>query len=382
MLLGDADVEGAGREALGELVEAGAGGHGGVDGDDLLVVGSFGDEAVGEDTRVARSVALGFGLGSGDDVELGDAVVFVGRAFSGGVAFPLFRDDMHQDRPGLGVAHVLQDGEQMVEVVAVDRADIVEAELLEHGAAGEEGSRIFLGLAGALPEEFRQFLADRFGAVAQGAVGLAGNEAGEIGAHGAGRRGDRHVVVVEDDDEAGVERAGVVHRLVGHAGAHGAVADDRDDVVGGARQIAGHGHAEAGRDRGRGVAGAERVVFALGALGKARQAAFLPDGAHRLAAAGEELVRIGLMADVPDQPVVRGVEDVVQGDGELDDAEAGAQMPAGLGDGVDEVGAQFVGDLSQLAFLEFSQVGRRLDAIEQRGRRLVGHEDHLFSAGQ
>jgi hypothetical protein len=40
-------------------------------------------------------------------------------------------------------------------------------------------------------------------------------------------------------------------------------------------------------------------------------------------------VRIGLVADVPDEPVVRRVEDVVQRDGQFDDAEAGAEMAAG-----------------------------------------------------
>ena len=35
------------------------------------------------------------------------------------------------------------------------------------------------------------------GDVADRAVGMAGDEAGEISRHRAGRRGDRHVVVVE-----------------------------------------------------------------------------------------------------------------------------------------------------------------------------------------
>ncbi len=94
--------------------------------------------------------------------------------------------------------------------------------------------------------------------------------------------------------------------------------------------------------------GAERVVFALGALGEAGQAAALAQRADAVAPAGEDLVRIGLVADVPDQLVVGRVEDVVQRDREFDDAEAGAEMAAGLGDGVDRLGAQFVGQLPQL----------------------------------
>ena len=53
--------------------------------------------------------------------------------------------------------------------------------------------------------------------------------------------------------------------------------------------------------------GAERVVFALRALGEAGQAAALAQRADAVAAAGEDLVRIGLVADVPDRCGRRGV---------------------------------------------------------------------------
>ena len=141
--------------------------------------------------------------------------------------------------------------------------------------------------------------------VAQREIGAAGDEPRQIGRHGADRRRDRHVVVVEDDDQPLVARAGIVHRLIGHAGRHGAVADHGDDIVLLAVEVARHRHAEAGRNRGRGMRGAERVVFALGALGEAGQAAALAQRADAVAPAGEDLVRIGLMADVPDQPVGR-----------------------------------------------------------------------------
>ena len=64
----------------------------------------------------------------------------------------------------------------------------------------------------------------------------------------------------------------------------------------------------------------------------------------RVAAAGEDLVRVALVADVPDQAVHRRVVQPVQGDGEFDHAQAGAEVAADLGDLFDQVGAQFVGD--------------------------------------
>ena len=72
---------------------------------------------------------------------------------------------------------------------------------------------------------------------------------------------------------------------------------------------------------------AERVVFALGALGEARQAAALAERADAVAPPGQDLVRIGLVADVPDQAVARRVEHIVQGDRELDDAEPAPRWP-------------------------------------------------------
>src|SRR3546814_8398821 len=58
MLLGDADVEGALRKALSELVEAGAGRHRGGDRDDRFVVLGLGDEAGGEDVLDRKSKRL------------------------------------------------------------------------------------------------------------------------------------------------------------------------------------------------------------------------------------------------------------------------------------------------------------------------------------
>ena len=112
--------------------------------------------------------------------------------------------------------------------------------------------------------------------------------------------------------------------------------------------------------------GAERVVFALGALGEAGQAAALAQRADAVAPAGQDLVRIGLVADVPDQPVGRRVEHVVQRHGQLDHAEAGAEMAAGLGDRVDGLPPQLVGQLLELLGRQVLHVARKVDAVEQR----------------
>src|SRR3546814_11963690 len=65
---------------------------------------------------------------------------------------------------------------------------------------------------------------------------------------------------------------------------------------------------------------AERVIVALAALGEARKAAAGPQGPDPVAAPGDDLVRIALVADVPHDLVARRVEHIMQRGGQLDDA--------------------------------------------------------------
>src|SRR5262249_34688231 len=105
---------------------------------------------------------------------------------------------------------------------------------------------------------------------------------------------------------------------------------------------------------------------ALRALGEAGESAALPERADAVAAARQDLVRIGLMTDVPDDLVIGRVEHMVERNRELDHAESRAQMPAGLGDGVDRLGAKLVGELLQLGEAQAFQVGWRADAVKDR----------------
>ena len=120
--------------------------------------------------------------------------------------------------------------------------------------------------------------------------------------------------------------------------------------------------------------GAERVVFAFGALGETGQAAALAQRANAVAPAGENFVRIGLVADVPDQPVGRRVEHGMQRDGQFHHAEPGAEMAAGLSDRVDGLVAQLVGQLLELLRRQVLQIARYVDAIEQGGLGSLGQK--------
>jgi hypothetical protein len=101
-------------------------------------------------------------------------------------------------------------------------------------------------------------------------------------------------------------------------------------VVVAAGEIAGGGHAERGGERGAGVARAVGVVLGLGAEQEAVEALVGADGVDAVGAAGEHLVDVALVGDVEDELVVRGGEDPVQRDGQLDHAEVRAEVAAGF----------------------------------------------------
>ena len=173
VLLGNADIEAAVGKFLGEQIEPGAGRHRRGDGDDLVVLARFLDQALGEHLGVLRRAAFGFGLRAGGDVELDHAVIFVGGGFRRRIAFALLRDDVDQDRPDLGIAHVAQDRQQMIEIMAVDRPDIIEAEFLEQRAAGDIAARMFDRAGdGAIPA-LRQMLGELLADIAQLEIGAA-----------------------------------------------------------------------------------------------------------------------------------------------------------------------------------------------------------------
>jgi hypothetical protein len=141
-----------------------------------------------------------------------------------------------------------------------------------------------------------------------------------------------------------------------------------------AGQVLGLDHAQRRRDGGGGVAHAEGVVLRLVPLREAGQAALGPDGAEPVAPAGQQLVGVGLVADVPDQLVGRRGEDVVERDVQLHRPQRGPEVAAVGGAGLDDLVAQLRAELREVAHGELLQVGRRVDRVEQAAHdRLLLH---------
>ncbi len=180
VLLGYADVEGTVGKALPEDVEPGAIRHRGRDRNDALVLLRLRDEAVGKHARIGRRIGLGLHLRPGDDIELADAMVLVQGRLGGRVALALLGHHVDENRPLLGVPHVLQDRKQVIEVVAVDGTDVIETQLLEPHAPLPKVAGVLLEAGGASLPALRQALGELFGDVAPVEIGAARRDPGEV----------------------------------------------------------------------------------------------------------------------------------------------------------------------------------------------------------
>jgi hypothetical protein len=268
-----------------------------------------------------------------------------------------------------------QRGAKLADVVAIDHPHVGDPELLEEQSGSPVGldRRLDLGTEPLDPapepeRQLREPLLDVLAGVEEPRVEA---DPVEVVGERADVRRDRHPVVVEDDHDRRLEPARLVQRLVGDAAGQGAIADHRDDPAVGA-DAAPHRFLEPDRvaDRGRGVAGSHDVVLGLGDRAERREAAVLADRREPIPAAGEDLVRVRLVADVPEDLVTGRLHQAVERDRELAGAEVGAEVPADLADRVDDQLAGLLRDLLQLVVVEPVQVEGSLDAGEEV--RVVG----------
>jgi hypothetical protein len=101
------------------------------------------------------------------------------------VALPLLGDHVQELR-SLQILQVLQCGNQRFEVVAVDRADVVEAHFLEQRAGGQHAFDVLLGAFGEFAQRRRE-VEYLLAGLARGVEAAAGEQARQIAVEGAHR---------------------------------------------------------------------------------------------------------------------------------------------------------------------------------------------------
>ena len=289
-------------------------------------------------------------------------------------AAALLRADMH-DHGAAQLEGLLEGREERLQVVPGDEADVGDPEILEQPPRLRE-------VHDGCPESLAE-LADRRSDPRQSAdelvIGVPARlprsrelDLAQVLRKAADRGADRHLVVVENDQELGLPLADVVERLEAQAARDRGIADDDRNSLRAVTQVARRSEPLPDRQARSGVAAVEDVVLRLGPSREAADAAQLAKGVKSVVATGQQLVGIRLVAGVPDDPIAGRFEEPVQGDRELDDAEAASQMATSRRDGRDDDIADLSGELVQLGGGQIAEVGRAAERGKDRGHHQVG----------
>ena len=186
------------------------------------------------------------------------------------------------------------------------------------------------------------------------AAGLA--QQAQIAVNAAMVLRDGHIVVVYENNEAAAELSCVIERLERFAAGERAVTDDGDDIAAFALEVAALRQTAGKADRGRGVADGEMVMLALVRIAVAGDVVVVRGVEKSLGSAGQHLVRIGLMRYVEYDFILRRLENIVQSNGRLDEAEVRAAVAAVAAELFDECAADFAAQRLQLIERELFNV--------------------------
>ena len=118
---------------------------------------------------------------------------------------------------------------------------------------------------------------------------------------------------------------------------------------------------------------AEGIVLTLCSTGKRGQTPGLTHAEHFVPAPRQNFVGIALMADIPDQTVLRRVENVVDGDGQFDDPQRRPQVAAGDRNGTHGIGPQLLRQL-------FLLLGGKIPDIRWFPNLITGAESCFFGS--
>ena len=289
-----------------------------------------------------------------------------------GVAFREFitlaLDRLHMQHHGPFEAfRLIEEFDQGWNVMTIDRSDGDEAELLEpgvlrqHGLARLSESVVEVGGESSSGKVLGKF----FCGLSEACVGVAQPDTIEILCHRALWFGDRHPVVVQNNEELSLQGTGVVEPFHRKSIDDRGVTDEAHDVAAVRVLLAGmvtgefvtSRHAHSGRDGGAGMPDREEVEWTFVRFGESRHASSLPQLAEHVVSASQKLVGVALMSDIEKQSVVPEIEDVVHRDREFHHAEVRRKMSTGLRDLVADCESDFRSKFLELFERELLQVG-------------------------
>ena len=365
MLLRHANIKEAAGMAVLEEVEAGAVLHGSGDAAQTrFIIAQIGQRtAEGRGKGVLRRK-----LRVGQMVEINGRYgvklsgIFLGRL----QALALLGDDM-QEYGGILLAQVGQGVGQHIDIMAVHRPDVLEAHLLEHRGFVDAAADQLLAALQHLDHGItgdRDALKHRFHVRLDMGVFRVGAQLGQIVGHLADIFGDRHLVVVQNDDQI-VQLADIVHALVDHAARKGAIAHNDHDLARLVFEFFGPGDADGRGQRSAAVPSNESVTVALLRAGKARDTVLAAQLRKTGPAAGQQLVGVALVAYIKQQLVLRKIQHTVQSDRQFHNTQIGGQMAARLGNTFDQELPDFLAQGGHLVCGQIFNFSGRIDTLQQ-----------------
>src|SRR5262245_57102346 len=219
-------------------------------------------------------------------------------------------------------------------IVPVDWADVLEAQLLPEGAWNESaGDNVFQGFRPGQDDVAHggNRLEDIFDLMLQVVVWTRTADPVQVPRQGPDVRRYGHLIIVQQDDHPLLEMPDLVYSFKRHAGSQPGVADERNYVEIFALQVPGSRDAQRRRNRGSGVGGIKHVVFRFFSSQEAADSIVLPYSRKLVATASDDLVRISLVTNVKNQLVPRRIERIVKSQYQLDRPETGASVTADFG---------------------------------------------------
>ena len=189
---------------------------------------------------------------------------FVRPLLGGSVPLPLFRDHMDQYRPFFLFCRC-QHRNQRFNIMPVYRPEIFDTKMLKHGFRHHQVFNANLDTVNGLQKICApiQPAEPVFHIMFQPVVGFPCTQLVQVLGHGAHIFGNRHFIIVQDDNDTPFGVPHMVQGFKGHASGHGTVPDNGYYMVTFTLQVTGCRHPICSRNRRRRMTDTECVTLAF-----------------------------------------------------------------------------------------------------------------------
>ena len=223
---------------------------------------------------------------------------------------------LHMNHDGAGIALCFpEDLRHLGNVMPVYRTDILDPQIFEEHPRDNDLLDAVLCIADAVDHPvavYRDLVERVFHTALQVRIGVGRAQTAQVNRKAAHIFRDGHFVVIENNNEIGLELRRVVQRLIRHAAGKRTVPDHGDNAVGIPAQVPRPGIAQACGDGCGAVSGVKGIAVTLLPFRESAQPAPFAEPVKGIHPACQDLVGIGLMPDVPDDLILRKIQRQMQ----------------------------------------------------------------------